>query len=36
MEARDATFTPSGYAEWLERHLPRPIDDPEQWKLDED
>ena len=32
----DATFTPSDCAEWLEGRLPRPVDDPEQWKVDED
>jgi len=29
-------LTPSDCAECLEGHLPRPVDDPEQWKLDED
>ena len=36
IESSDATFTPSDCAECLEGHLPRPVDDPEQWKLDED
>jgi hypothetical protein len=36
IECSDAAFTPSSCAEWLEGRLPRPVDDPEQWKLDED
>jgi hypothetical protein len=36
IEARDADFTPADCAEWLEGHLPRPVDDPEQWKIEED
>ena len=36
IESSDAAFTPSDCAECLEGHLPRPVDDPEQWKLDED
>jgi hypothetical protein len=35
IECSDAGFTPSNCAEWLEGRLPWPIDDPEQWKLDE-
>src|SRR5579864_3746389 len=36
IESSDATFTPSACAECLAGRLPRPVDDPEQWKLDED
>jgi hypothetical protein len=34
--ASAAAFTSSGCAEWLEGRLPRPIDDPEQWKIEEE
>ena len=34
LETQDASFTPAKCVEWLEGHLPRPIDDPEQWQLD--
>jgi hypothetical protein len=36
IESRDPGFTPADCAEWLEGRLPRPVDDPEQWKLDEE
>lgn len=36
IEARDPGFTPADCAEWLEGHLPRPVEDPEQWELEED
>ena len=36
IESSDAGFTPSDCAEYLEGHLPRPVEDPEQWQLDED
>jgi hypothetical protein len=35
IEAREPGFTPAGCAEWLEGRLPRPVEDPEQWELDE-
>jgi hypothetical protein len=36
IESRDADFKPADCAKWLEGRLPRPIDDPEQWKLDDE
>ena len=36
IECDDTNFTPAGCAEWLEGRLPRPVDDLEEWKIDED
>jgi hypothetical protein len=36
IECEDAAFAPSKCAEWLEGRMPRPVEDPEQWKHDED
>lgn len=36
IEARDPSFTPANCAEWLERRLPRPVDDLKQWEIEED
>jgi len=33
---REKDFQPIGCAEWLEGRLPRPVDDLEQWKVDEE
>ena len=35
IECSDAEFKPSTVAEWLEERLPRPVDDLEQWKVDD-
>ena len=34
IEAEDAKFTPATCAQWLEGRLPRPVDDPEKWRID--
>jgi hypothetical protein len=36
IECQDVTFNPSTCAEWLEGRLPRPVDDLEQWKIEDD
>jgi hypothetical protein len=36
IECSDPEFSPAKCAEWLEGHLPRPVDDPEQWKLEDE
>lgn len=36
IESTKPTFTPAQCAEWLEGRLPRPVDDSEKWKMDED
>jgi hypothetical protein len=35
IEARDPAFGARECAEWLEGRLPRPLDDPAAWKLDD-
>jgi hypothetical protein len=35
IECSDAAFKPGTVAEWLEGRLPRPVDDLEQWKMDD-
>jgi hypothetical protein len=35
IESTRADFTPAVCAEWLEGRLPRPVDDPAQWSLDD-
>jgi hypothetical protein len=36
IESSDPTFTPALCAEWLEGRLPRPVEDADQWKTDQD
>jgi len=36
IECKDKDFTPEICAEWLEGHLPRPVEDPEQWKHEDE
>ncbi|HEX4792369.1 MAG TPA: hypothetical protein VH370_01170 [Humisphaera sp.] len=36
IESKEPTFTPDMCAEWLEGRLPRPVDDLEKWKVDDD
>lgn len=36
VESTDPSFTPDDCARWLEGRLPRPVDDLEQWDLDDD
>ena len=36
IECRDIDFKPNDCAEWLEGRMPRPVDDKEQWKHDDD
>jgi hypothetical protein len=36
IESTDPSFTPNKCVEWLEGRLPRPVDDLEQWKMDDD
>jgi hypothetical protein len=36
IESKDSEFTPGDCAEWLEGRLSRPMDDLEQWELDDD
>jgi hypothetical protein len=36
IESRDEGFKPADCAEWLEGRLPCPVDDPEQWKMDDE
>lgn len=33
IESTDPSFSPDLCAEWLEGRLPRPVDDPSQWKI---
>ncbi len=35
VESTDPAFTPALCAEWLEGRLPRPVDDLEQWEIDQ-
>ena len=36
IESTDPAFTPDKCVEWLEGRLPRPVDDLEQWKIDDE
>lgn len=36
IESTDADFSPGKCAEWLEGRLPRPVEDLDEWSLDED
>lgn len=36
IESTDPSFTPDNCAEWLEGRLPRPVDDLNQWRPDEE
>lgn len=36
IECKDKNFKPSDCAEWLEGRLPRPVDDLDQWKLEDE
>jgi hypothetical protein len=36
IECSDKDFTPEDCAEWLEGRLPRPVDDMEQWKSEDE
>jgi hypothetical protein len=36
IESTEPSFTPDRCVEWLEGRLPRPVDDPEQWKMDDE
>ena len=36
IESTEPSFTPDQCAQWLEGRLPRPVDDLEQWTLDDD
>jgi hypothetical protein len=36
IESKDPSFSPEQCAQWLEGRLPRPVDDLEQWKMDDD
>lgn len=36
IESTDPSFTPDKCAEWLEGRLPRPVDDQDQWNMDEE
>ncbi len=35
IESKDEDFKPTDCAEWLKGRLPRPVDDPERWKMDD-
>ena len=35
IESREPSFSPGMCAEWLEVRLPRPVDDPEEWDVDD-
>ncbi|HLW51578.1 MAG TPA: hypothetical protein VKW06_01945 [Candidatus Angelobacter sp.] len=35
IECKDKNFTPTDCAEWLEGRLPRPVEDPTQWSVEE-
>ena len=36
IESTDASFTPDDCEEWLEGRLPKPVDDTDQWAINED
>lgn len=36
IESKSADFLPGTCAEWLEGHLPRPVEDEKEWTLEED
>ena len=36
IESTDPAFTPDECAQWLQCRLPHPVDDLEQWKMDEE
>lgn len=36
IENKDPDFTPADCAEWLEGRLPKPVEDPNAWNLDEE
>ena len=36
IESRDETFTPAQCAEWLEGRLPRPVDNLDEWKIEDE
>jgi hypothetical protein len=36
IECNDPSFTPNKCVEWLESRLPRPVDELEQWKIDDE
>ena len=36
IESKEPSFAPEKCCEWLEGRLPRPVDDPEQWKIEEE
>jgi hypothetical protein len=36
IESTEPSFTPDNCAEWLEGRLPRPVDDLERWKMDDE
>ena len=36
IESKDPSFSPAVAAEWLEGRLPNPVDDPNQWEIEED
>jgi hypothetical protein len=36
IESTSTSFTPGLCAEWLEGRLPRPVEDPIQWKIEDD
>jgi hypothetical protein len=35
IECKDKGFSPANCAEWLEGRMPRPVDDENQWNLDD-
>lgn len=35
IESRSPEFTPENCAQWLEGRMPRPVEDPEKWNVDE-
>jgi hypothetical protein len=35
IESTDPSFSPAMCAEWLEGRLPRPVDDPEEWNVND-
>lgn len=36
VEATDLDFSPASCAEWLEGRLPRPVEDQQQWKIEDE
>ena len=36
IESKDENFKPETCAEWLEGRLPRPVNDPEQWRIEDE